>query len=142
MIRRAVPADIPRLKQIRASVRENLLSPGRVSDQDYAWFVEHGPVWVWDGGAAILGFSAGDPRHGSIWALFVHPDCEGRGIGTALLARACESLSAAGHRTATLETAPRTRAAGFYLRQGWIAGGLDAVGDLAFSRVLGPPQDR
>ena len=138
-IRRCVPADIPRLKQIRGSVRENILSPGRVSDADYAWFVAHGPVWVWDDGTSILGFSAGDPRNGSVWALFVHPDHEGRGIGRALLAQACASLEAAGHRSATLETKVGTRAAGYDLRQGWTAGDRDAAGNCGFSRVLPPP---
>lgn len=42
----------------------------------------------------------------------------------------------AGHRTATLDTEPGTRAAEFYRRQGWVEGGLDAAGELLFSRVL------
>jgi GNAT superfamily N-acetyltransferase len=135
-IRRAVPADIPHLERIRQSVRENILNPTRVSDSDYEWFVQNGPVWVWEDGAAIRGFSAGDPRDGSIWALFVHPISEGYGIGSALLAAACASLSAAGHLTATLDTEPHTRAAHFYKRRGWVEGGLDSAGQLLFSRSL------
>jgi GNAT superfamily N-acetyltransferase len=133
----AVPADIPRLKHIRQIVRENVLAPGRVSDADYDWFVANGPVWVREEDAVILGFSAGDPRDGSIWALFVHPDREGQGTGAALLARACASLAAAGHASATLTTGPRTRAAEFYRRQGWTEAGLDASGSLRFSRSIG-----
>jgi GNAT superfamily N-acetyltransferase len=136
VFRVALPADIPRLKRIRHSVRENVLGPGRVSDADYDWFVRHGPVWVCEDGAEILGFSAGDPRDGSVWALFVHPDREGSGIGRALLARACEGLAAAGHATATLTTGPDTRAAEFYRRQGWAEDGLDASQSLRFSRSL------
>jgi GNAT superfamily N-acetyltransferase len=135
-IRVAVPADIPQLKHIRQSVRENILGPGRVSDADIDWFVENGPIWVQEDGDEIQGFSAGDPRDGSIWALFVHPDREGGGIGRALLARACESLAAAGHATARLTTGPHTRAAEFYRRQGWTEDGLDASGSLRFSRSL------
>jgi GNAT superfamily N-acetyltransferase len=135
-LRPATPADIPGLKRIRLSVRENILNPDRVSDRDYEWFVANGPVWVWADGGGIVGFSAGDPRNGSLWALFVDPAWEGRGIGTALLDRACASLSAAGHRKATLDTEPGTRAAAFYRRRGWTEDGVDSAGQLLFSRPL------
>jgi GNAT superfamily N-acetyltransferase len=134
--RLAVRADIPCLKRVRLAVRENLLGPGRVSDADYEWFVDNGPVWVWPGQGAILGFSAGDPRDGSIWALFVDPAWEGQGIGTALLDLACASLSAAGHRRAELSTEGGTRAAAFYRRRGWTEDGVDPQGQLRFSRPL------
>lgn len=82
MIRTAVYADIPRLMEIRASVRENRLSdPTRVTLADYEWFIDHGPLHVWEGAAGIQGLSAGDPRDGSIWALFVDPAFEGVGVG-------------------------------------------------------------
>lgn len=136
MIRTAGLADIPELMRIRLGVRENSFNPARVSPADVVWFVENAPVWVWEEAGAIRGFSAGDPRNGSIWALFVDPPFEGRGIGSALIARACASLVEAGHRTATLDTEPGTRAAEFYRRQGWVEGGLDAAGELLFSRVL------
>jgi len=117
-------------------VRENSFNPARVSPADVVWFVENAPIWVWEEEGAIRGFSAGDPRNGSIWALFVDPPHEGRGIGRALIARACASLAEAGHTTATLDTEPGTRAAEFYRRQGWKEGGLDAAGELLFSRSL------
>ncbi len=141
-IRAAVLADIPELMRIRLSVRENRFNPARVSPADVVWFVENGPVWVWEEAGAILGFSAGDPRNGSVWALFVDPPFEGRGIGRALIARACASLAEAGHGTATLDTAPGTRAAEFYRRQGWTACGVDAAGELLFTRALPVPPER
>jgi ribosomal protein S18 acetylase RimI-like enzyme len=137
-IRTAVSTDIRQVKHIRETVTENTVNPARVSDTDYEWFVEHGPIWVCESDAEILGFSAGDPRDGSIWALFVHPDREGRGIGSALLARACASLSAAGYATATLDTEPGTRAAEFYRRQGWTEMGLNTSGQMLFTRSLAP----
>lgn len=135
-IRPAVMAEIPALMRIRLGVRENTFNPARVSPADVVWFVENAPVWVWEEAGDLRGFSAGDPRDGSLWALFVDPAWEGRGIGTALLAQACASLAAAGHRTVTLDTEPGTRAADFYRRRGWVDQGLDSAGQRLFSRHL------
>jgi ribosomal protein S18 acetylase RimI-like enzyme len=140
-IRAALASDIPALKQLRMAVRENRLDPARVSDGDYVWFVRNGPVWVWEEESGIVGFSAGDKRDGSIWALFVDPAWEGRGIGSALLERACASLAAARHRTAKLETEAGTRATTFYRLRGWTEEGLDARGQLVFGRTLPADQD-
>ena len=123
--------------EIRNSVRENRLSdPSRVTLADYHWFIDHAGVHVWDEYGLIKGLSAGDPRNGSIWALFVDPAFEGRGIAQALVREACESLITAGHRIATLSTSPGTRAEQFYLRNGWTANGLDDRGEICFSKLL------
>ena len=136
-IRRARPEERPRISEIRLAVRENQLSdPSRVTDADYHWFSEHPGIWVWEEDGRILGFSAADTRDGTIWALFIDPDHEGRGIGRALLARACDVLRAAGHRTATLGTEPRSRADRFYREAGWIALEIDARGEQIFRLAL------
>jgi GNAT superfamily N-acetyltransferase len=84
MIRTAVLSDIPRLTEIRGAVGENRLSdPSRVTLADYVWHIERAPVFVWDDAGLIKGLSAGDPRDGSIWALFVDPAFEHQGIGQA-----------------------------------------------------------
>ena len=68
MMRFATFTDIPRLMEIRGSVRENRLSdPGRVTLADYNWHVAHAPIHVWEDDGVIKGLSAGDPRDGSIW---------------------------------------------------------------------------
>jgi GNAT superfamily N-acetyltransferase len=83
--RRAVPSDIQRIMTIRHAVRENRLSdPNSVTAADCAAFIERSEIWVWEEDGLILGFSAGDVRIGWIWALFVAPGHEGRGIGRAL----------------------------------------------------------
>jgi hypothetical protein len=47
--------------EIRGAVRENRLSdPTRVTAADILWFVEHGPIWVFDAAGRIAGFAAGD----------------------------------------------------------------------------------
>jgi len=122
---------------IRASVRENRLAdPSRVTSADIVWFVNHGPIHVWQEADAVQGFAAGDPRDGSIWALFVDPSFEGQGIGQALMNVACASLRQAGHRVATLRTGAGTRAEKFYVRNGWTAQGLDARGETIFTKSI------
>jgi ribosomal protein S18 acetylase RimI-like enzyme len=137
MLRRATPADIPRIMEIRGAVRENRLSdPSRVTNADVLWQIAHSPIHLWDDGGVIKGFSAGDPRDGSIFALFVDPAFEGQEIGQALILAACRSLAAAGRRIAKLSTDPGTRAERFYLRNGWLAKGLDARGEMVFEKEL------
>jgi GNAT superfamily N-acetyltransferase len=122
--------------EIRGAVRENRLSdPSRVTAADVLWQVAHSPIHLWDDGI-IKGFAAGDPRDGSIFALFVDPAFEGHGIGQALILAACRSLAASGHRIAKLSTDPGTRAERFYLRNGWLAKGLDARGEMMFEKEL------
>ena len=121
-IRRARLDDRPRITEIRLAVRENRLTdPSRVTDADYLWFSENPGIWVWEEDGHILGFSAADTRDGTIWALFIDPGHEGRGIGRALLAKACDVLREAGHRIATLGTEPGSRADRFYRQAGWTA---------------------
>jgi ribosomal protein S18 acetylase RimI-like enzyme len=137
MIRKAILSDIPRLVEIRGAVRENRLSdPGRVTLADYVWHIEHAPLFVWDDAGVIKGLAAGDPRDGSIWALFVDPAFEGQGIGQALIRAACASLAAAGHRVARLSTDPGTRAERFYLCNGWRPGGYTDRGEVVFVKEL------
>ena len=137
MIRQALLSDIPRLMEIRAAVRENRLSdPSRVTLADYLWHIDHAPIHVWEDRGLIKGLSAGDPRDGSIWGLFVDPRFEGHGIGQALMLAACTSLAMAGHRIAKLSTDPGTRAERFYLRNGWRPDGYTDRGEVVFVKEL------
>jgi ribosomal protein S18 acetylase RimI-like enzyme len=136
-VRPAVAADIDELIRIRAAVRENRLrEPGSVTRADYDWFVSRGLVWVCESAGQVAGFSAGDPRDGTIWALFVDPDCEGRGLGAELLDRACADLKAGGFSTVTLSTDPGTKAARLYQRLGWRDEGLLPDGEVRFAREV------
>ena len=136
-LRRAVHADIPRLKEIRAAVRENRLAdPGSVTTEHYVGFIDRAAIWAFDEGGRVVGFGVGDTKDGSIWALFVDPACEGRGIGRALLDRVCADLVRAGHRLATLGTDPNTRAERFYRNHGWVPVGLDGRGEMIFHKRI------
>ena len=136
-IRRATHADIARIMAIRHAVRENRLSdPNVVTAADCARFIDRAEIWVWVAEGVVQGFSAGDPDNGEIWALFVDPGHEGRGIGRALLAQACATLRSAGHGAATLGTDAGTRAERFYRTAGWIDGGTNAKGEVVFRKAL------
>lgn len=137
MLRVATHADILRLMEIRGSVRENrLLDPSTVTLSDYNWFIDHAAIHMWEKDECIQGFSAGDPRDSSIWALFVHPAYEGRGVGQTLIWAACRSLLDAGYQNATLSTEPGLRAQHFYERNGWIAKGHTSTGEVKFEKGL------
>ena len=134
-IRLAEEADIAEIMELRSKVRENRLSdPSRVTSEDVRRFIRDGEIWVWEEGGRILGFSAGDERDGWIYALFVRPGSEGRGIGRALFRRACDSLRRAGHGVMYLSTDPGTRAERFYRKAGWEDTGRNAEGEIVFSR--------
>jgi GNAT superfamily N-acetyltransferase len=136
-IRRARHDERGRISEIRFAVQENRLGdPTLVTAEDYAWFTEHPGIWVWEEGGQILGVSAGDPRDGTIWALFVDPGCERRGVGRALFEAACDTLRRAGHRTAMLTTDSGTRAERFYRAAGWKVVGTSHRGELIFRSVL------
>lgn len=133
-VRAATEADIPAMMELRLSVQENrLFDPGQVTAEDCRGYVTRGHMWVWDEDGAILGFSAGTGDTGWIWALFVRPGHERRGIGRALFATACAALIGAGHRTLRLSTDPDTRAARFYRAAGWHETGQTPEGELIFA---------
>jgi GNAT superfamily N-acetyltransferase len=121
------------MMELRLSVRENRLAdPGRVTAEDCLRYVERGLVWVWEEDGEILDLSASNRKTGWIWALFVRPGHEGRGIGRALFGTACDALVRAGFSTLTLSTDPDTRAARFYRAAGWRETGRTADGELIF----------
>ncbi|SNR97120.1 MULTISPECIES: GNAT family N-acetyltransferase [unclassified Azospirillum] len=137
-IRLATKSDIPNLMQIRLSVRENILSnPAKVPESAYDPFIEQGSLWLCEQVTGkCLGFAAADLRDGSIWALFISPEAEGRGIGQSLMAQMIGDLRRAGWQQATLSTQPESRAAAFYQRNGWVAGGMTGGGEQIFIRPL------
>jgi GNAT superfamily N-acetyltransferase len=121
VFRQATRADIPAMSAIRLAVTENVLSdPSRVTHAMYVDYLDvAGRGWVAEIDGAVVAFSYADRVDGSIWALFVQPGHEGRGLAQRLLALATEWLFALGHDTVSLSTGVGTRADRFYARQGW-----------------------
>jgi GNAT superfamily N-acetyltransferase len=137
MIRKAMRIDLPRISEIRNAVKENKLDDlTRVTTEMCEWFIDHAAFWLWEEGGTVQGFSAGDPRDGTIFALFVDPAFEGRGVGQALLPLACKTLRDAGHRVARLDTEAATRAERFYRQNGWQEVGRKSDGQIIFEKSI------
>jgi GNAT superfamily N-acetyltransferase len=135
--RRAVHTDVARIMEIRHRVRENrLFDPTSVTASDCAAFIDRAEMWVWIEDGRVQGFSAGDPSNGTIWALFVDPAFEGRGIGRTLLALACNTVRGAGYGMVRLNTEAGTRAERFYRTNGWVSAGRSPKGEIIFERSL------
>lgn len=136
VIREAKAGDISRLIDIRAAVRENRLVGRAIGAADYRPYVEARLCWVWEATGEIAGFAALDAKMGSVWALFVDPDAEGRGIGRALLDRLVEEAKRLNLATLTLTTAPGTRAGRIYRAAGWREAGEAPDGDIHLTLTL------
>jgi GNAT superfamily N-acetyltransferase len=134
VIRLAFLDDIPAMHVVRTSVRENVLSsPDLVTLASYREKLEgRGRGWVYEPAGRIVGFSVADFETQNIWALFVAPDYERRGIGRQLLDHAIGWLFARGVETIWLTTAAATRAEGFYRRAGWHAARTESNGEIRF----------
>ena len=119
------------MHRVRLAVRENVLSdPNRITESDYlAAFDDVGRTWVIEANGEIAAFATGY-KNGSIWALFVHPDHEGRGYGQRLHSIVVAWLWSLGHKRIWLTTGAGTRAERFYLSQGWLACGTVPGGDV------------
>jgi GNAT superfamily N-acetyltransferase len=143
LLRIATSADIEAMHRIRLAVRENRLAdPSRVTANHYrAMLAERGRGWVCESSSApkaIAGFGIADNAARNIWALFVQPGHEGRGIGRALHDAMVDWLFAVGDTPLWLTTDPGTRAARFYIAAGWVPDVAPVRGELRF--VLHPPR--
>ena len=132
--REAVPSDIKQLQEVRNSVRENVLSdPSRITEDDYRDYLFHrGKGWVCEEGERIIGFAVADLAGNNIWALFLRPGYEGKGIGKRLHERMLDWYFSQTTETVWLSTAPDTRAEGFYRKLGWTEAGLYGKGEQKF----------
>lgn len=140
MIRPALPADIPVMHTIRLRVRENRLShPSVVTEQDYHDFMARDTMsWVHEKDGVLAGFVMVDVEKQNLWALFVAPEHEGKGIGRALH----ESMLAWYFRRGDvlrLSTEPNSRADAFYRMAGYRYCGESANGEAVFELRLTTP---
>lgn len=129
IFREATPDDIKDIQVVRHTVKENTLSnPALVTDKDCEDFITvRGKGWVCEVENQIVGFAIADLQDHNIWALFLRPEFEGRGIGRELHRLMLNWYFSKTHETVWLGTAPGTRAAGFYRKAGWTETGMHGV---------------
>ena len=138
IIREAVAADMPGVSHVRTTVTENALTleqlaaRGITNDSIAASFLADSKGWVAEQAGRIVAFSIADRATRSIFALFVLPGFEGRGLGSALLGKALDWLWANGADRVWLTTGVETKAAAFYARRGWTCVGPADHDDLRY----------
>jgi GNAT superfamily N-acetyltransferase len=134
IFREALISDIEQIQIVRNSVRENVLSnPVLVTDKDCEEFLTlRGKGWVCEIGREVVGFSIADLKEKNIWALFVHPHHEGKGIGKRLHQEMLDWYFSQTQEKVWLGTAPNTRAEKFYRQQGWKEVGTHGKGEIKF----------
>jgi GNAT superfamily N-acetyltransferase len=114
-VRVALRSCIGAMHRIRMAVRENRLVSMVIEAADYQREIEvtgRGFVAAIDG--ELAGFAVGNACDGNIWALFVDPRFEGRGVGRALHDVLVAWLFGAGLQRLWLTTDLDTRAARLY----------------------------
>jgi GNAT superfamily N-acetyltransferase len=141
VFRAATAADLPGMSRVRTSVIENALTAaqlaarGITNDSVAASLLADSKGWVAERAGEIVGFAIADRATQSIFALFVLPQFEGRGIGSRLFDLAMGWLWDTGAGRVWLTTDPLTKAAHFYERRGFVAVGPAEHGDLRYECV-------
>lgn len=139
-VREASGADVAGIFQVRTSVTENSIDAQRLErmgivQASIASALEDGSkAWVAEQLGRIVAFSIAHQASQSVFALFVLPEYERRGLGSRLLNTATEWLWDNGADIVWLTTEPNTRSARFYETVGWTCSGLETNGELRFER--------
>ena len=105
---------------MRLAVRENRLTSSAITEKHYIPAMNQtGRGWVAVDDTVVLGFAVGNKTNGNIWALFVDPNQEGKGIGSLLHTAMVTWLFEQGLSCLWLGTESGTRAQRFYEAAGW-----------------------
>ena len=144
VFREAQIGDIKQIQVVRNSVKENMLSnPALVSDKDVEDYItRRGKGWVCIIGESIVGFAIADLQDKNIWALFIHPDFERKGIGKKLHDDMLDWYFSKTDEPVWLGTSPGTQAEAFYRKVGWKEVGVHGKGEIKFEMSLGQWQRR
>jgi GNAT superfamily N-acetyltransferase len=134
IFRTAVFKDIPQIQIVRNSVKENMLSnPALVPDKDVDDYMHNrGKGWVCEMNGKIIGFAIVSVTDHNVWALFVDPGHDKKGIGKKLHDMMMDWYFSQTDHAIWLGTAPRTRAESFYRKAGWKETGMHGKGEIKF----------
>jgi GNAT superfamily N-acetyltransferase len=138
IFREALITDIPRIQVVRNAVKENTLSdPALVPDKDVEDFmIRRGKGWVCEMNDRIVGFAIADLQDNNIWALFIQPGYEGKGIGKKLHDDMLDWYFDQNKESVWLGTSPGTRAEAFYRKAGWKETGIHGKGEIKFEMTV------
>ncbi len=138
IFREANITDIPQIQIVRNSVKENTLSnPDLVTDDDCVEFLTvRGKGWVCEIDNQIVGFAIADLKDNNIWALFLHPAFEKKGIGRQLHKIMLDWYFTQTKNKVWLGTAFNTRAEQFYRKAGWTEVGTHGAKEIKFEMTF------
>ena len=144
IIREAQITDIPQIQLIRNVVTENTLSdPELVPDADVKDYITRkGKGWVCEIDKNIVGFSIVSIVTKNVWALFIQPGFERRGIGRKLHDEMLGWYFNQTNETIWLGTSPGTRAEHFYRKAGWVETGVHGNGEIKFEMSVASWKNR
>ncbi len=134
IFREAIIDDIKQMQIVRNAVKENTLSnPGLVTDEDCKEFItKRGKGWVCEIDNEVVGFAIADLKENNIWALFLDPKFEKKGIGQQLHKIMLDWYFTQTKNTVWLGTAFNTRAEQFYRKAGWTEVGTHGTKEIKF----------
>jgi GNAT superfamily N-acetyltransferase len=130
----ATNKDIKEIQIVRNLVKENKLSnPAFITDADVEEFIlNRGKGWVCVVNNVVVGFSIADLVENNIWALFILPEYEGKGIGKQLHQLMLDWYFTQTKVKVWLGTEPKTRAENFYKKAGWEVVGMHGNDETKF----------
>lgn len=136
--REAKPEDLIQILNVRNSVNENrLTNPDSVTLEDCLEYITtRGKGWVCEINNDIIGFSIVDMKKHNIWALFLRPEFEKKGIGKKLHDTMLDWYFKQTKTHVWLGTSPNTRAELFYRTAGWIEVGKNGDDEIKFEMTF------
>jgi GNAT superfamily N-acetyltransferase len=139
IFREASITDISQIQIVRHTVKENVLSnPALVTDKDCEeYLMVKGKGWVCEDDNQLIGFAIVDLQDHNVWALFLRPEYEGKGIGKKLHNLMLDWYFSQTKETLWLGTAFNTRAEKFYRMQGWQEAGMHGTKETKFEMTYG-----
>lgn len=132
--REATVNDIDNYMVVRMAVKENVLNnPALVPREDnIAYLTKDGKGWVCEIDEKIVGFSVVGLTQRNVWALFVLPEFEGKGIGRKLHDIMIDWYFSQTNDTIWLGTEQNTKAENFYKNRGWTVVGMHGADETKF----------